>query len=556
MLMRSILRRSAPGSLRSLVAPVLLVFAVVASPLHGQATSLFDRGEVWVNSEFERYLRVLQVAGISPLHPWSVRSFSPSELDRLAPADSLHPWDLRFDLADDGKEGLAWGLLAPRAGVAYNSAVPYGSNNGAVWAGRGLTAAVQAGVAARYGPVSLALAPVFFRSENRPFELMANGQNGRRRYADGRFPLLIDLPQRFGEDAYSRIDPGQSTLRVDLRGVALGISTANQHWGPATEHPLILGSNAPGFAHLFLGTSTPADIWIGTVHGRMMWGRLEQSPYSPADESAAVRMAPGLVAVFTPRGLPGLELGVGRFFHTVWSDEGLSSSQLFKPLQGLLKSSLPPTGQGPDDASSSENQLASVFARWVFPHSGLEIFGEYAREDHNWHLRDLALQPDHFSGYTLGFQKVWRRDDAGLFALRAEVLNTQRSHLVQVRHQGVFYRHHNTIQGHTHRGQILGSSAGYGGAGALLRGDYYHDRGRWSLAWSRTLRQDVFGLTRAGQALDRRDLDVIHSVGAESLLFHGRFDITAGVNAVYNLNRNFSDDVFNLNAALGVRIGL
>jgi hypothetical protein len=543
---------------------LLLLGGAPAPRLHAQAAG-GGAAEVWVNSELERYLRVLQVAGSSPLQPWSVRAFSPAQLDRMAPQDSLHPWAQRYALGAGEEAGPRLDWIAPRAGLTYNSAVPFGGNDGAVWAGRGMTTAVQAGVAARYGPLSLTLAPVFFRAENRPFELMPNRRTGREVFADGRFPRAIDLPQRFGDEAYARLDPGQSTLRLDVRGVAVGLSSANQHWGPASEYPLLLGSNAPGFVHAFVGTSAPVDIWIGRLHGRFSWGRLEQSAFSLALDSMAVRFAPGIVAVFTPRGVPGLEIGGARFFHDLWRQDGLRASQLLKPVEALWKSGVQGTFGGEEDGATGENQsrdnqLASVFARWVFPNSGLEVYGEFARNDHSWDLRDFVLEPDHNGGYMVGFGKVWRRAASGLVVLRGEAMNTQRSHLARVRHQAVFYRHGGTRHGHTHRGQVLGSPAAYGGAGAGLRADVYHGGGRWSVAWSRVLRQDVMGIPERQvlePALDPRDPDVLHTLGAESLLFRGRFDLTAGLTGVYNLNRDFGeDDVFNVNAVFGVRIGM
>jgi hypothetical protein len=536
-----------------LVALALLL----APPLAAQTPPVGGRSEVFVNSELERYLRVLQLAGTTTIYPWSIRSFSPAEIDRLAPRDDQHPWAGRYDLAPDTVGGLRLHWVAPRGKMVYNGALPYGANDGAVWAGRGLTAAVQAGFAARYGPVSMTIAPVFFHAENRTFDLMPNGQSGERVYADGRSPRNIDLPQRFGDRAYSRIDPGQSTLRLDLPLVAAGISTANQHWGPALEHPMLLGSNAPGFPHLFLGTSAPVNLWIGRAHGRLVWGRLEQSEYSPAADSLAIRLMSGFVAVFTPRGIPGLEVGAGRFFHESWPSQGPTSANLLKPFEGFLKSRLPATGLGPDSVSADDNQLASVFLRWTFPASGLEFYGEFGRNDHSWNLRDFLLEPDHNSGYMLGIHKLWRRSPSRHLALRGELLNTQRSHLIRVRHQQAFYRHGTMRQGHTHHGQILGSAAGYGGAGAIVGADYYHERGRWSFVWTRTLRQDVAGgFSRVLRERDPREPDVVHSIGGESLFFRGRYDITAGLRGVYNLNRNFDADVFSLNASLGLRVGL
>ncbi len=105
--------------------------------------------------------------------------------------------------------------------------------------------------------------------------------------------VSIDLPQHFGDGPYTRVDPGQSSLRLDARGVAAGLSTANQHWGPAAEHPLLLGSNAPGFLHAFLGTSEPVDVWIGSLHGRVVYGRLRQSGYSRTPRAPEAASCPG-----------------------------------------------------------------------------------------------------------------------------------------------------------------------------------------------------------------------------------------------------------------------
>src|SRR5688500_12693926 len=137
----------------ALVAPGLAAPAVPVSA-QSRAVTMIDMA---VGSDFEDYLRVLQVAGIAPLYPWSVRSFSVSEIPTLAAADSAGPWrlDRRFkaSLIDVGAATL---------GSIYNSAYPFGSNDGAVWAGRGLTVAASGGVSGRYGPLSFTVAPIAF----------------------------------------------------------------------------------------------------------------------------------------------------------------------------------------------------------------------------------------------------------------------------------------------------------------------------------------------------------------------------------------------------------
>jgi hypothetical protein len=507
------------------------------------------RAEASAGSEMERYLRVLQVAGRAPLYPWSVRAFSPAELDRLLPATTPHPWAARLG----GWPGRRAQWLRPEARLVYNSAFPWGGNDGAVWAGRGATASASLGFQLRAGALSLRVQPLLFWAQNRSFTLMREGLPDSTRYRDPDNPGTIDLPQRFGEAGYGRIDPGQSTLRLDLRGFALGVSTANQQWGPGDEMPLLLGNNAGGFPHLFLGTASPWALGIGRLHARVVYGSLAQSPYSPVQGAGSRRFMTGLLATFQPRGLPGLEVGGARFFHTAWPSGGLSLHDFTEPFQSLFKAGLPDTlGSGPRDRSSPDNQLASAFARWVLPRAGFEVWGEYAREDHNWDLQDFLLEPDHASGYSLGARKVWARGTT-LTSLRAEWLDTQPGNLLLVRNEGRFYRHTAQRQGHTLRGQLLAAQPGYGGAGSTLAFDRYTPRGRLTLDLSRAR---VRGLLAPGDSVPGAGgVDVVQSLGGEAVLFGGRSDVMLGLHGDWELNRMGRGDAFNLRATLAVRLG-
>ncbi len=542
------------GTLRELrglltvLAPLALLVHLEPAAAQAGLPPEIQPEPVFVGSEMESYLRLLQLGGVVPLHPWSIRGFSAPELAKLAAADSAHPWATRYALGPDSSAAPRLDLLRPAVELRYNSAFPYGSNDGVLWAGRGLSGSLTLGLDARYGPVSLVLAPTAAWSQNADFALQDNGFAGPQRFADAREPSAIDAPQRFGDGAYARIDPGQSTLRVDAVGVTAGASTANQAWGPAVHYPLVLGNNAPGFPHLFAGTSKPANVGIGRVHARAMWGRLEQSEYSPAVPELSVRFAAGLAGVFTPRGLDGLELGFARFYHIPWVDGGPGASEFLRPFEGVLKAGT----SDPNDTSAvatEENQLLSVFARWVAPRSGFEVYGEYGREDHNYDFRDFIMEPDHSGAFTLGLGKVWRRADASFLLFRGELVNTQRTHLHLVRHQGPYYAHHAILQGHTHRGQLLASSAGYGGGGITLSLDRIHAGGSWSLAWSRELRNYL-----APDSVSGDPVDVLHSLGGRALFFRGPFDVSAGLKGVYNRNRYFRSNAFNLNGAVDFRL--
>jgi hypothetical protein len=512
-------------------------------------------------SEMEDYLRVMQIAGKVPLYPWSIRAFSRREITPLAAADSTGPWKLR-DLFRTTP--ITVGPL--RLGAVFNSAYPYGANDGAVWAGRGLTSVVSGGIAGALGPISVAMDPVAFRANNAAFDLLPNGSPGLQAFnRGGEFSDRVDLPQRFGDSAYSRVDPGNSSVRFDSRWLTFGVSTANEWIGPASEYPFLLGNNAPGFPHLFLGTGEPLNIWLGRIHGRVMWGKLYQSDYSPVTgptqfafdtatgtviSGGTIRLTTSGELVFLPRGLSGLEVGVARFFHVPNTPDQPNSAFWRTAVKVLfLKNEL---AQG--DIGGFDNQLASVFFRWVFPHAGMEVFGERGFEDQLYDLRDLILNPDHEREYMLGFQKVLRTSPNGLDVLRAELVNYQEPTIARVRGEGGIYVHSTLRQGHTNRGQLLGASPGAGWAAAsTLSWTRYSSAARTTVTMRRIV-TDQRGNYQVTGIVDPRSSDVIVATGVERMRLGRRADYGARVEGMQDFNRNFSKDVMNLSLQLSVRL--
>ena len=499
------------------------------------------RTEVYAGSELETYLRNLQVAGVIGLYPWSARRFTAAEVDRLLPSDSAHPWAGRYDWSR-APPGGSLALARPEIAARVNTAFPYGYNAGAIWAGRGVTLSVQGGASVRYGPLAASLVPLASWAWNIAFPLAPNGETGALQYADGRYPRGIDHPQRFGDGPHAVFDGGQTTLEVTKWGLAGGVSSANDYWGPASDFPVVLGNNAAGIPRVFVGSAEPVNLWIARVHGRVFVGRLTQSAYAAAAGDTAMRVASGAVLVVTPRWPEGLELGATHFVHRIWALRRSLLSELYWPFRGSYKDPL-------------ENDLASVFFRWVVPRAAVEVYGEYGTEDYRYNFREIVVEPDHDAGYTIGLRHVIRKPGGRLRVIRAEVQNLQRGTLVQSRGQSPFYIHFQLLQGHTYRGQILGSEWGYGGAAAKVAMDWYYPGGRWTVAWSRLLRGDT-GDTVATTPQNPRGLDVMHTLSVEGLFFRGRYDITAGLTVVYEFNRDFKRDAFDLNLVAGVRAGL
>ena len=477
--------------------------------------------QTFAGGERENYLRYLQTVRLVPVYPWGARAFSPAELDGLTVGRS-------------DRKRLLW---LPVAGtVHFNSTFPYGFNDGPVWAGKGGTLVAEGGFTLRRGVVSLTLAPLAFLAQNARFPVSS----------DSTLEALIDRPERLENGSYARLDPGQSTLRVDWRALAAGFSTANEFWGPATEFPIILGNNAPGFPHLFLGTAHPVKLGPINLHGRVIWGRLEQSAFSAETVAAGRRLGTGIVLDLTSRWVPGLEIGAIRFSHQRWRPGGPTLDDAL----AVFKAS--------EKGLEAGNDLASVFFRWVLPNSGLEVYGEYGRDDYSSTFRGFLLRPDHAGGYTVGFRKVvsgGRESGLGSWgrhrfvAVRVEFQNLQLSNIAQGRAWSPLYTNVDLRQGHTQRGQVLGSEAGPGGAGSVVAVDAYSASGRWTWSWTRMIREQRGD--PSGATPDPNGVDVQHALSVERTRTRGRHEMLLRVTGVYELNRNYSYDAFNLNLMVG-----
>lgn len=506
--------------------------------------------------EDARYLRTLQLQGKVPLHPWGIRSFGPRERDLLVPApDSMHPWRGRIGgrvVVDRDRVMIRVDPVEARA--FYQSAYPLDWQVGSIWVGRGMSADLTAGGEVRAGPLTLRVAPTLWRTANRAFALMDHPRSANLPFSDPRHPLKIDFPQRFGDGSVGRLEGGASEIRLDLLGVTLGVSTAPIGWGPGEVFSLVMSGRGTGFSHALMGTSRPVDLRLFHLHVRGAWGELEQSEQAPWDGLAARRFASSLALSVSPVGVPGLEIGLGRFFHIPWREDGPRLDDVLRPMETILKRDRfvddPEMAVPGSNIEARDNQLATGWIRWVFPHAGLEIYGEFARNDHPWDMRDLFVEPDQNAGWMMG--AAWLRESQGrTWVFRGEAANARTTHLREIRNQEMFFGHSRVRQGHTHRGRILGTPAIYGGGGSYLGVDAYEEWGRLGGRWRRELRND--GFTPGGLADPSSAHDVTHALSLDGVWFRGRFEWSGEITGALNLNRHFQDDVFNLRLALGAK---
>jgi hypothetical protein len=499
--------------------------------------------ELRVGDPEEDVLRTLEVAGLREAGLWSVRPL------RLPPA-ALGPMYRRGP--------LTFTLDPPEQRVAFNSALPWGQNDGAVWQGRGAAGAVRVGGTISVGPVTVQVRPELVYAQNRAFDLTPVQNQAFTPFANPWTRAFqvpgIDTPQRFGPDGWADLRWGQSGAWVTLRGFTAGVSHAEGWWGPAQRNPLVLSNHASGFPHAFAGTNGPVDVRIGRVEARVFWGRLEESDYFEAANVRPNRYFTGAIAAFAPRFVQGLTVGVTRTFVYYIPADGLTAGDYVTVFQGITKQ----TQQTPENPTGDDeaDQLLSIFGRWVFPASGFEAYLEWGRNDHAQDWRDFILQPEHSHAFTAGVQKVFGSVEQRLLRVRAEVTNLQRSQTHEDRPTPGWYRHHLVHHGYTHRGQVLGAGVGPGGNAQWLAIDALRGWGRIGGFAVRELADNdsYYRLRRAGMLSLRRN-DVTFGAGFSGALVAGPMDVGLDLAALRRLNRDFALDrrETNLHLALYTR---
>jgi hypothetical protein len=501
---------------------------------------LAERSEWFADADGERYARLQQLLGERPMTTWSMRALPDAARTAGDAASS------------DGVR-----RLRSRVGVSYNTGVPWGFNDGAVWQGRGATIAASGGFTLDAGPLHVVVAPTVFRAENRAFDTF-DGQRDCAALPDPQYPTTVDVPQRFGCAAYARLDPGQSELRLEGFGLRAGLSSANQWWGPATTFPFLLSTNAAGVPRLFLGTTRGIGTPIGRFHGEVHWGRLEQSDwFTPTGIARARRFGAGVVGVFKPAFLPGLEVGGGRYFHAPWPSGEIPARFWTRPVLPFLKDRITAqNGAIPSDPTSvdGENQLASAFARWGIPAATFEMYAEFGREDNSADVRDLLVDPDQQSALMVGFQKAWIGASSARWIVRGEALDHRMRSIDRFRGGASIYTHASgSNQGHTVLGQLLGAATGPGSASGAVAGvDRWDASGRLSVHLMRIVRRQRF-VTALPITRDDRGLDVAYAVDLERRLLQSGRDLTAGAALIWNANRDFRQDVTNAQFRLAWR---
>ena len=532
------------GCRRAAAVAAALSFTFVQAAL-GQTLTVGD--------PLEDYLRVLQISGEAEVGSFMVRPWIREDV-RDVLGEERGPWSERLEdrLGRLGTDEY-FKLTAPELRTFANSRFPMGRNDGAVWQGRGLTTALDLGATLRWRAVTVEARPTVLLTQNAEQELAPVLVAGMPVYA---YPWRkIDWPQRFGPDAFWSIDPGQSEVRVDLRGLSGGLSTKNLWWGPALESPILMSNNAPGFPHGFIATDGPLGVGVGHLEARWIWGRLQQSEWFDPAVATDERFITGITLAYSPSFVRGLSLGLARVLYVHVPEDGVPLGDYFAVFKALRKKAQVTPGNPTGD--DLHDQLFSVFARWVLPASGFEVYLEWARNDHSWDVREFLLEPEHSQAYVAGLQKAFMLSDDRRLAVRAEIAHLEASATFELRGypRGAYYEHSAATQGYTQRGQIIGAAIGPGGNAQSLGAEVYTRSGRFGSWLERQVHDnDAYYEWAAANGQTSCCHDVSFHWGTQALWFRGPFDIGAGMIVTREMNRWFYGlDLWNLNLSVSAK---
>ena len=165
----------------------------------------------------------------------------------------------------------------------FNTHHPYSLNDGAMIPARGYQTMFSAGIYAGLGPLSFQLRPEAVYAENKASQGFYKEHPDHIWAAYYSTHYYIDLPERFGEKPYQKLFWGQSSVRLTLGPLSLGLSNENLWWGPGIRNSLMMSNSAAGFQHFTLNTVKPFKTFIGSFEGQIIGGRLENSGFAPPE---------------------------------------------------------------------------------------------------------------------------------------------------------------------------------------------------------------------------------------------------------------------------------
>lgn len=428
------------------------------------------------------------------------------------------------------KRGIFLKAYGPEWFNSFNTAAPYGQNDGALWQGKGYNTSLTAGVRLEGYGLEITLKPQVSFSQNMEFDLVGSGVYGNEYsyFWKGN----IDLPQRFGNKPYWTFDWGDTEIRYSWHTLTIGFGTQAIWLGPAWLNPMLGSNNSATYPKFDIGLRRqriviPKVNWyLGDIEGRIWLGQLSESNYFDNDSSNDKRQIAGFSAAFSPSFIPGFTIGFNKICMSRWDKFSLKYLNPF---------------YSTNDQENPEDQKMSVFFNWVFPKIGFEVYGELGKDDYS---ASSTSNPFHTAIYTVGFkQRIPFFEKYNIyFELLGEINNFEMSHdyLVEGSVYMGFYAHGGISQGYTHKGQIIGAGSGYFGRNEFLGLRMYWKRGSAMIFYHRNSPDNnyVYNQLTVQRNEQNKDYSELKAMGGRNRTYK-----TFGIMADFFITRSFVANV-------------
>lgn len=366
-------------------------------------------------------------------------------------------------------QGVKVKAYGPQWFNSYNTDIPYGQNDGALWQGKGYNTSVTAGARLETYGFEITLKPNLNFSQNKDFDYMRGvyDNDGYSYFYKGN----IDLVQRFGDSSYWTYDWGDTEIRYTWHTLTAGFGTQTVWLGPAFLNPMLGSNNAPTYPKIDFGIRRQSitlpflDWYLGDIEARMWLGRLTESDYFDNDSSNDHNMITGFAIAYSPPIIDGLTLGINKICLCRWDDKDIKFLNPFY------------------DTNANEDQKVALNIDWCFPQVGFEMYGELGIDDY---VTDEISDRFHTAIYTVGTKKTFslskKHSIFGEIIIEWNKFEMSQDFQLQWPYMG-YYAHGGITQGYTQKGQIMGAGSGYFGNSQLFALKIYYPKGSFYGFW-------------------------------------------------------------------------
>lgn len=450
-------------------------------------------------------------------------------------------------------------IYGPEWFNSYNTAAPYGQNDGALWQGCGYNTALTAGVRLEGYGVEVTFKPQVSWMENREFEYIKPNYSGtnfkdkaeKYGYYGVRF---IDAPQRFGDKSFWSFDFGDTEVRWTWNTFTVGFGTQTIWLGPAKLNPIIHSNNAASYPKLDIGVRKtklfmPYFGWdLGDIEVRGWWGKLSESDWFDNDDYNNNNLISGIILYYYFPFLNNLVLGFNRTMVSKWSN--INAYTLFDILVPFMESEA-----GVDNSDGR----GSVILDYKIPTIGFDLYLEWARNDFQAVKENFLRYPFHTQAWTIGCNKSIKISEYLQLQILFEVteLGCSPDYGRTYKWYSTFYGHHKVTQGYTNKGQWLGAGIGTGGNSQYFQLSFFYKKGKTDIFFNR-VNPDLdysWFINTYSESTFAYGLETYIIFGCNSSFYINKnFLFEAGLNPIYILSKNATIDTESWNINLFIKM--